>query len=366
VGTPAAAVRATCARLRGEPVLLSAAMIDAAREHRVHLLVAESLSADERHESGAAARLEAELQRQAIVDALRERELRRTLDAFAAAGIQALVLKGAALARTVYPAPHLRPHADVDLLIAPEHLDAVDRLLGNEGWTRDVEPDFSEGAAQRHYRGRRDAAVVEHLDVHWKIANPRVFGDAFTFEELWRRSVPIRGLGADARTLGAAHTLLLACLHRVAHHDDAGDLLWLWDIHLITSALSSEDRAPFLELAAGKKMRAICARGLRLAAECFETPGAAGLVAELQDHSAATEPTARFIGGRMRFFDIVRADLAATPAWRARVALIREHLFPSRRYMRSTYSRWPAALLPFAYAHRILHGAPKWLRRPGK
>ena len=42
------AAEATCARLRGEPLRVSSVLIDEARRHRVHLLVADSLSADER------------------------------------------------------------------------------------------------------------------------------------------------------------------------------------------------------------------------------------------------------------------------------------------------------------------------------
>jgi hypothetical protein len=338
-------------------------MIHAARDHRVHLLLAESLSRDELQEP-ALAGLSAELPRAAIVDVLRERELRRLLDVLAAARIDVLLLKGAALAYTLYGAPHLRPHVDVDLLIAPERLDDADRLLREEGWARDVEPDFVEGGAQRHYRGPRGAGIVEHLDVHWKIANPRLFADTFTFDELWTRAVPVPRLGAHARTLSHPDSLLVACLHRVAHHDDGDDLLWLWDIHLLVLALSRAEAETFVGLAAAKKMRAVCARGLTLAAEYFHTAGASDLVAELDTARGSAEATARFLGGRMRLVDIVRADLAATVAWRARVALVREHLFPSRAYIRSAYAGWPAILLPFAYAHRIMRGAPRWFRRP--
>jgi hypothetical protein len=39
-------------------------------------------------------------------------------------------------------------------------------------------------------------------------------------------------------------------------------------------------------------------------------------------------------------------------------------MFPNAAYMKSMYPRWPAAALPLAYIHRIVRGAPKWLRRP--
>jgi hypothetical protein len=76
------------------------------------------------------------------------------------------------------------------------------------------------------------------------------------------------------------------------------------------------------------------------------------------------EPTAAFLGHRLRRIDILHADLAATTRWRSRVRLVGQHLFPSRTYMQRAYARCPHALLPLAYAHRIVRGAPAWFRRP--
>src|SRR5438552_15543 len=155
------AVEVTCARLSGERVCVSSALIDESRRHRLHLLVAESLSEDERDDSPAAGALFGELRMAAVVDAVRERELRRLLDVVGAAGIETLLLKGAGLAYTMYAAPHLRPRADVDLLIAPERVDDADRRLAAEGWTRAAEPDFVLGAAQRHYQRHAPGAPTE-------------------------------------------------------------------------------------------------------------------------------------------------------------------------------------------------------------
>ncbi|MGH9409298.1 MAG: nucleotidyltransferase family protein, partial [Vicinamibacterales bacterium] len=47
-------------------------------------------------------------------DLLRQRELAQVLRAWHAAGVRALLFKGAAVAYTHYPAPHLRARADTD------------------------------------------------------------------------------------------------------------------------------------------------------------------------------------------------------------------------------------------------------------
>jgi hypothetical protein len=61
--------------------------------------------------------------------------------------------------------------------------------------------------------------------------------------------------------------------------------------------------------------------------------------------------------------DVARADLAALTSWRSKLALIREHVCPPIAYMRTKYARCPPILLPLAYLHRIVRGAPRWFER---
>jgi len=64
--------------------------------------------------------------RQAVaVELIRAAELRDVLAALAQAGLPVLLLKGAALAYTLYPEPHLRNRCDTDLLL-PDR-DAVEQ-----------------------------------------------------------------------------------------------------------------------------------------------------------------------------------------------------------------------------------------------
>jgi hypothetical protein len=359
-----AAHKGLCAALQGGDAPISAAIVDAARRHAIHLVLAH-LAGGRVQDDGVRAALSADLRKAAIADLLREQILRRLLADLAAAGVNAVLLKGAGLAYTVYERPHLRPRGDVDLLIGRTDLEAADRALVAAGWLRAVEQSSERVTSQRHYLLGGTPSIAEQLDVHWKIAVPQIFGDALGFEELAARAMPIAELGPGARTLSRADALLLACLHRVAHHQDAIDLLWLWDIHLLASGLSDRERAVFMELAVERSMRAVCVRGLELASGCFATPRAKDLIDALRPAAAdPPEPSVRFLGGGLRQVDVLRGDLATLSGWRARLALVGGHLFPNAAYMKSMYPRWPAAALPFAYLHRIVRGAPKWFRRP--
>jgi len=230
-----------CAALRGDGRPVSGAAVDLARRHRVHLLLAQTASTRVQDEFVRAA-LSEELRQAAIADLFRERELRRLLDLLAEAAVRALLLKGAGLAYTVYSAPHLRPRTDLDVLIARGDLSAADRALLSSGWVRVVEQSREAVTTQRHYALEGVPACDEHLDLHWNISMPHAFKDALVFEELASRAISIGALGPTARTLSTPDALFLACLHRVAHHQDAMDLVWLWDIHLLASHLTDPER----------------------------------------------------------------------------------------------------------------------------
>jgi hypothetical protein len=358
-----AAEDALCARLSGERVPISAAIVSVARRHRMHLVLAAAAPAEELAEPPGAALL-ADLRKAEVVEIIRDRTLRGLLRQFAAAGIDTLLLKGAGLAHTLYASPHLRPRVDLDVMVARADLARAERTLEAGAWVRAAEPEGKLVTAERHYHLAKRAAFAEQLDLHWKIAIPRLFGETVGFEELRSRAVPIVKLGPDAHTLSAADALFVACLHRVAHHQDQIDLLWLWDIHLLASSLSSDERARFANLAARASMRAVCTRGLELASVRFRTAGASGLIAALRPPPGQKpERSARFLGG-LRQIDVLRTDLSATPGWRPSLALVGEHLFPATAYMRSLYPALPPVALPLAYLFRIVRGAPKWFRRP--
>ena len=118
------------------------------------------------------------------------------------------------------------------------------------------------------------------------------------------------------------------------------------------------------DLALARGVGAVVGRGLSRAADAFGTPVPEDVRRRL---AAAPVPAAVriFLEGRPRQVDVLRANLTTLRRWPSRVALLRDHLFPSAAYLRSMYPRCPPALLGLAYLHRIVRGAPKWFRRPG-
>jgi hypothetical protein len=286
--------------------------------------------------------------------------LRALTAAFASSGVRMLLMKGAGVAYTLYPAPHLRPSDDVDILIARADLDAAASVLERAGYTRQVEPDAELASMQRHYAMAEGDGFERIVDLHWAVANRHAFVDVIAFEEAWASSRTVGALNG-ARTLGSVEALLLACTHRVAHHDDSPSLLWMWDIHLLASRLTAADAEAVVHQAERGRVAAVVAHSLQLAQARFGTPFDRRLLDRLR--TATGEPSAQFIGGSQRPVDLLTSDLRAAGSLGRRLRLLREHLFPPPAYMRTKYPGWPGVLLPLAYVHRAWRGAPRWFRR---
>jgi hypothetical protein len=356
------ALRAESAPWPIETEGLETQILDAAADHGVLALLAAAPGTVSWPDSVRTALMQA-VRIEAAAEAIRERELRQLLDELGRAAIRPLLMKGAQVAYTHYRHPWQRPRLDTDLIVAPAdryRADAVLRALGYRPGT-----DFG-GELVSHqfqYERRNRYGLTDNVDLHWKMSNPHVFADAFSFEELDGQAIRVPALGANARGLSDAHALILACVHRVAHHRNSDRLIWLYDIHLLASAIGPRDWEACVDLISIKRLRSICSSGLARAQACFGTTVPQTWLDPLQAVSPESEPAAAFLHADRTKLDILRSDLQALPGWRSKLTIIREHLFPPAAYIRRAYGVTNPAVLPLAYAFRIAKGVGKW-RRP--
>jgi len=343
----------------------AAALIAAASRHRVFLLLGWTLRAAGTLKDWPPEFIETFRRAEraaASADCVRHSELVRALTDLASAGVRALPFKGAALAHTHYPAPHLRVRTDTDLLVALSDVRMVEDTLGRLGYVRPLQASGRLVSYQSHHRKIDRRGLMHAFDVHWKISNTQALADRFTFEELWESRVAVPPLGASAFTVSDAHALLLALVHRAGHHPGSRDLLWIYDLHLLASRLTPDGMLQVEGLAGKRGLSQIAADGLALARDWFGTAAADRAVGPLR-RRAAHQESAAVIRGRWNQADLLRLELGALGTWRARGRLLREHLFPPASYMRARYRVRSNLLVPGLYVWRALHGAPRWLRR---
>jgi hypothetical protein len=338
-------------------------VFDRAQLHGVLPLVADVLSGAPAVADDVRERCRRERLRLAATDLALDAELRRVLSAFAEHRIDVLVIKGSHLAYTFYERSDLRPRVDSDLLVRREQRDRATGCLRDLGYVSASKVEGDINATQQLYSRQGAGSVAFRIDLHWRWASPPVFAHVLASDDLYSQSIPIEPLGPAGRGPCAIHALMIACVHRVAHHHDEGDrLLWLYDIHLIARQLSQHEWDRFIAMAIDQQVLAVCLAGLRRAAETFRTPMPVSLRTEARmREAAAREPTAAYLSVRSPA-EAVLADLRSL-GWRDRLRLLGEHAFPGPEYMRHVYAPESPLPLPALYVRRIVRGAQAWLRR---
>jgi hypothetical protein len=183
--------------------------------------------------------LKAEATASQAVAMLLDAELGRITSALAAADVPLLVLKGPALARTLYPERALRPYADLDLAVQQPHearaaavlasCDYAELVYEAEAARREHADQLHEGGSfHRLFAGAGDRALIElHLD-------PLQLGLAALCEEgRWVRGQALPGL-PGARMLAPEDQVVQLSLH--AHKHGFSRLIWLKDLDLLLRA----------------------------------------------------------------------------------------------------------------------------------
>jgi len=195
------------------------------------------------------------------------------LHAFADGRLDLLVLKGAALAETVYPRPSLRRFGDLDVLVRGDDAARARILLEGLGYivdpmqweelirSRDCQANF-------FHHTERGAVVVElHTNL---INNDLFFGQIHVDDQgLWERAQSVRLAGSDARMLGPEDQILHLCLHLAGHYLAAPQSLR--DIAQVCS-VSPMDWPLFVRLAQKAGAATACFAGLFAAARLLGTP----------------------------------------------------------------------------------------------
>jgi hypothetical protein len=150
-----------------------------------------------------------------------DRELRilESVTALNAHGITPMLLKGAALASTVYGSFSRRPMNDIDLLVRPDEERPAETALLSAGWTRDeAVPDEFYYREHHHLAPLLDEKGTGlHLEIHRDLFPP---GHPFRYahDELRTSARTITVGGAQALVPSPAHHVVHAAIHFVWSH----------------------------------------------------------------------------------------------------------------------------------------------------
>lgn len=282
--------------------------------------------------------------------------LKEALAACASTGVQPILFKGAHLAYALYARPDLRPRADTDVLIpATRHArDAVHRALRSLGYDTRASAGGNLVMTQRAYAARRGGITTQAIDVHWRVANPPAFARLLSYEEALAEATPLPMLGPNVSGFSVVHALLVACVHRVAHHRGSNLLIWFCDIDRLGRRVTEGEWTRFVGLAIRGRVAAICLDSLTRAETCLSTPVPLAVRAALADAARTREPSARFLQPRSSMAAEVFSDWRALSSVGDRLRFAREQLLPPADYMREVHAPDSRAPLAWLYVRRAL------------
>ena len=127
------------------------------------------------------------------------------LDDCSRAGVPVTLLKGISVADELYPAPHLRPMGDIDLLVPEDRREAVESGMLRRGYVRKIGYEADEGEPHRAplYHPGRDVWVEIHTALFPR--GDRLLRDTlFSAPQIVRQSLPSTFQGRAVFRLGRA------------------------------------------------------------------------------------------------------------------------------------------------------------------
>jgi hypothetical protein len=162
----------------------------------------------------------------ATKNALIFEELGKVLGLFNQRGLQVIVMKGAALAETIYGNLALRPMADVDLLVKKENLHQIDELLKKLGYSpadRSVDDvDFtSTYLTTLDYRNPIKNSPSFHI--HWHFVNSTIPNESYInhikMDDIWQNAVRTNIADIETWVMSPHHLIIHLSEHalRVTH-----------------------------------------------------------------------------------------------------------------------------------------------------
>lgn len=281
-------------------------------------------------------------------DMLRSHHLSRILHKFDRAGVRCLLIKGEALANSHYATPGTRTRCDSDLFIDLDDIEAAKQAVLDADMSI-VSPVYKSHQFTVSRAG--DLSGTVHFDVHWRISNHPLYARAISFEEAFDHSLEVPGM-ENTRMLNAVDALLLACMHRMGNErHDRNRLIWIHDIHALTTAMDANELLKFAAKAERLQVQEACLDGLSMSAKCFLTPVPDRVIEILQ---APRPPRSRSVRIAQSNLGLLIDDWKSLADRRSRLGLLKELFWPSSSFLLHKYDKTSKLWLPALYVRQVL------------
>ncbi len=258
------------------------ALLDAAEQHAVTPLLARRLAANP---GIAPSRILETLRARYDANALRNVALSRTLaellEQLGANGVDAMPIKGPALAIAAYGDLALREFGDLDIVVRPDKFDRARELLAEWGYRPLT---HLSGQGERVLRGSDHHLPLVHEDtkvmveLHWSLDNGRP-GRYLDADWVWSNARMVSLLGRELPALSWSALLVYLCVHGAKHGWTS--LGWVRDVAGVLAAAPDGELAMAATLAAAADARRRLALGVILAQSLLAAPARSDLTLDV-------------------------------------------------------------------------------------
>lgn len=271
------------------------------------------------------------------------------LQALDRAGLPAIALKGGALADTAYETPVERHCHAIHLLVRPDAMRGIDRVVRACGFrpTRLVE---ARPGARRGFRHEDGLPLVVNAGLY----DPPIYRD--DPDALWSASTPATIAGVSARVPAPTHHLIYV-LASAYHERERGHLRWACDGWLLIHGRTAIDWNEFVRKVQGSRLELPVDTMLRYLAVRLGAPVPGQAIASLDDRAEqARRPAleAAFSGAVVGVSSFREMWFRRVRSRAGRSLLLRFLFLPSADYLLYRFGPGARAWGPLRHAYRPL------------
>jgi len=293
-----------------------------------------------------------------------ERQLAEILRALKSKGICPLIIKGPALAWSVYPDPATRPSVDIDLLVKAEQYLTTRKVLNRLKYQCPYErfEVFQHLFNSESFVCQNKTIRRVMVDLHWSVFQYHGIERNDGLGEFFHRAKIVETPTLNFKTLSSVDALIQAAFHLILHHPNSMRLLWISDIALLAQQLNvPKDWEVLQERTSQFRASLAMEKALKLAQLWYGLRVPEGYDDFTNSPSVEENEKAELAYVTNKHTTDIRlggylANFRKSPN---KIQYLMKFLFPRPHYIRATYPPSRNWLLPLSYVRRWGH----WLAK---
>lgn len=298
----------------------------------------------------------------------REHELARLVNEFERSKIPVMLLKGAALQRTIYDHPALRPMSDIDLLVRPSDVTRAMEVLAASGCRKGASLLRDDFFPRYYYETEWfvESAGEVRIDLHARPFRPLRVSRFMPDDALWHDAAAVRVGNATAYIPRAESMLIHLAAHAAFHGCER--LIWLYDIkRFIEHAKQELDWSLVVQSCCEWRLSLPVLTALQRVQEVLGSCCPESALIELQNHNSNWQDRLTLKQAprdAAQPFRHVLINLACTPGVAYRFGYLLAMLTPHRSHLAEVYPYRHRGWTAMANAWRCVRMIGRLVRSP--